>query len=140
MNELTEQLNPYDSSASLKDGEASVANASRSISILGGFVGWSATLGVLTAFWPNPSPIFSVVLNIPFIVLLINWCQNDGERFGIRIGKWSRLGLIFIFPVALCVHFFRTRGIRGFMAIFLAALFFLSLIYVCAVSLWPRRA
>ncbi len=135
MNELNEQCNPYDPSASLKDGETSVANANRSISILGGFVGWAVMLGVVTAIWPNPNPIFSVALNVPFIVLLLNWCQNDAEGFGIRLGKWARLGLFFVFPVALCVHFFRTRGIRGFMAIFLAALFFVALIIVFGIAL-----
>jgi len=135
MNETEVEVNPYDATISETKLPRASARKSKSLSIYGGFLGWAVLVGVTTAVWPDPSPILSIVFNIPFVVLLIMWCQNDAETFGLTTGKWTTLGLIFLFPIALITHFFRTRGIRGSLTLVLAALFGAMLVLVAVVAM-----
>lgn len=135
MGELANQVNSSDAKSIAMESGILSTHYRRSIAIYVGFIGWAATLGVFTVMWPTQSPVFGIAQSVPFIVLLIRWCQIDGARFGIEIGKWARIGLVFAFPVAMCVHFFRTRGIRGFVAILVAALFFFALCIVSSITM-----
>lgn len=136
MNETEVQVNPYDATMIAETGVVRpFARKSSALSIYCGFLGWAVLAGVAVAIWPNPSPIFSIVLNIPFVVLLIMWCQNDADSFDLTIGKWTKLGLIFLFPLALIIHFFRTRGLWGMLSIILAVLFGGVLVLVLTIAM-----
>jgi len=66
---------------------------------------------------------------------MIVWCQKDAEVFGLTVGKWTKLGLIFVFPIALISHFFRTRGSRGILTLVLATLFGGGLVLIKATAI-----
>ena len=123
MDDPASQTNPYASVVTEDSNGRPNSPQKTAISMLWLFVGWAMLLGLVLAFNPNPDRIVLIALNVGLIFLLVKWCSNDARTFGLAIGRWTILGLIFVFPIALICHFFRTRGLRGVWAVVVAFLF-----------------
>ena len=135
MDEPALQINPYASVVTEDSNRILNSPQKTAISMLWLFVGWAMLVGLVLAINPNPGNILVIALNVRLVFLLVNGCSNDARTFGLVIGKWTILGLIFVFPIALIGHFFRTRGFRGVWAFVLACLFACVLLVIAFIEM-----
>lgn len=89
--------------------------------VLAGVFAWSAVQGVLLALGFGDEGLIALLLNLPHLILGVTWCHLDAAERQKTIPFTLRIGLILIFGLALIVYLFESRGLRGFVAVVLAA-------------------
>jgi hypothetical protein len=97
-------------------------------------LGYSALHGFLVPIEIMYNPegkanLLYIVLQIPFIVLILMWCVVDADQRNHNIGKMMKIGLILLGVVAFPIYIFQTRGIAGFKSLFLAILFLAAMFF-----------
>ena len=133
MNSSISDQNPYEAGTYEASTEANRVAPWRAMKPLVAMIPFAIGYGIISAIFPVRGPMVEAILSIPFIVLLIIWCNQDAAQKGFAIGSFTRLGLIFAFVITLPVYLIRTRGIRAVLSITLATLYTLGLGIVAAV-------
>jgi hypothetical protein len=88
----------------------------------------SIAAGVAEVLLPDAERAIQIADSFAIVLLIASWCQLDAHQRNETLGRLLRLTIIFFTFVGLPVYLFRTRGIRGFLSLFLALLFYVLLI------------
>ena len=86
--------------------------------------------GIASEVFTDAERELLVLEAIGFAALVASWCSVDARERGDRIGKLQFIAIILIPIIGLPVYLFRTRGLRGFVSILLAMLFYALLVGV----------
>lgn len=97
----------------------------------------AVTDGAFEPFLPDNARaerIFSLMISIPAFVSIFFWCLYDAKERGYHINLLFRVLIVFCTCVGVPAYLLKTRGLRGFYSIGLAALFMvcISLLTVLA--------
>ena len=107
--------------------------------ILQFLLAYSGLLGVIGCLHPEENERLNFLLGLPGLLLGNMWCYADAAERGRRIGRPTKLLLVFMFIVGLPVHLIQTRGIGavksfGWLLLFIAAMFACMLAAVIATA------
>jgi hypothetical protein len=75
---------------------------------------FSAIIQIISGFLPDEATPLDFVVGVPLLILGISWCFTDAAQRDYRIGRLTKLLLIFLFIVGLPVYLFQTRVIGAF--------------------------
>lgn len=94
--------------------------------ILIGLLLLSALVGGMYVFITEGSPIDTLsgyIFGMISLFLILGWCHYDALERGYKISNSMRICLVLLFGVAFPVYLFKSRGLGGFKALLLSALF-----------------
>lgn len=117
-------MNDNDEIESVENPEShpAVDHAQRKRRIVVLLFAYSAILGIIYCFLPEEDTPLDFIISLPLLILGISWCFTDAAERDHRIGRFTKLLLIFIFMVGMPIYLIQTRGIGAFKAIALALL------------------
>lgn len=78
---------------------------------------WAAISGVISPFLFPQERIVELLLDVPYLVLVLKWCLIDAAQRGQQLGRVMRFALILLILFALAVYLLRSRGIAGILAV-----------------------
>src|SRR5262245_409109 len=93
-------------------------------------LGLAVAGGITTEVFADAGRELQLLEAVAIAALVASWCQVDARERGGRIGKLQFALIILFALIALPVYLVRTRGVRGFLSILLALLFYVLLIGV----------
>jgi hypothetical protein len=93
-------------------------------------LGLAVASGIASEVFADAERELVLLEAIGFAALVASWCSVDARERGGRIGKGQFVTIVLIPVIGLPVYLFRTRGLRGFLSILLALLFYALLIGV----------
>src|SRR5262245_18668935 len=85
---------------------------------------------IASAVFADAERELQLLEGVAIAALVASWCQVDARERGGTIGKLQFVAIILFALIALPVYLVRTRGVRGFLSILLALLFYVLLIGV----------
>lgn len=93
-------------------------------------LGLAVAAGIASAVFADAERELQLLEGVAIAALVASWCQVDARERGGTIGKLQFVAIILFALIALPVYLVRTRGVRGFLSILLALLFYVLLIGV----------
>ena len=86
------------------------------------------------ARWWYEERIWFVVGLIPFIILVIRWCQLDAHELNVNLTRFMRLSIIMFAFIAVPIWLLKTRGYGGLISMLWLFLFVAAMFAVSYVS------
>jgi hypothetical protein len=106
--------------------------AGRKYRILLMLLAYAGLIGIVSIVLPVDSRGLNFIFGLPGLILSATWCYIDANQHGYTIGRFMRLGLLFLFAIAFPIYIFQTRGLAGIKTLALAVLFAATMA-VCAL-------
>ncbi len=95
--------------------------------VMGLALAWAAISGVIAPFLFSEETIVELLLDVPYLVLVLKWCLIDAAQRGQQLGRVMRFALLLLMLFALAVYLLRSRGVAGILAV-IQTLLFLALV------------
>jgi hypothetical protein len=94
---------------------------------------YSAIVGTALLFLPEEDTTLDFIVRIPFLILSVSWCFTDAAERDHRIGRLTKLFLIFVFIYGFPLYLFQTRG-NGAVKSLLLAMVLAAGLLACMVA------
>lgn len=86
------------------------------------------------ARWWYEERIWLFIGMIPFLILVIHWCQLDAQEWNVTLTRFMRLSIIMLAFIAVPIWLLKTRGCRGLISMLWLFLFVAANFAVSYVS------
>jgi hypothetical protein len=98
-------------------------------------LGYSALLGILSAFLPEEDAVVDFVVGLPLLILALVWCQTDANERGHRMGGLMKFSLVLLFGFAFPIYLLQTRGLHAVKTLLLTVLLVVGMLAcLCATA------
>lgn len=85
--------------------------------VIGLALAWAAISGVISPFLSSGEILVELLLDVPYLILVLKWCLIDAVQRGQPLGRVMRFALILLMLFALAVYLLRSRGVAGILAV-----------------------